>query len=125
MIVILRWSENPRLALLVSSTSRMVVDEDPSFNGIVRSSPGGVRRRLLWCYRRPSGESRLDDNPIVAFRRSLEVSQDSDDALRSRNLEYHVGIMGMTMNLASPSLLMMALYAHSNRATSKRRNSVR
>jgi hypothetical protein len=124
MIVILRWSENPRLAFLVSSTSRMVVDEDPSFNGIVRSSPSGVRRRLLWCCRRPSGESRLD-GPIVAFRRSLEVSQDSDDALMSRNLEYHVGIMGMTMNLASPSLLMMALYPHSNRATSKRRNSVR
>jgi hypothetical protein len=38
MIVILRSSEKPRLALLVSSAERIVVTIDALFMGIVRSS---------------------------------------------------------------------------------------
>jgi hypothetical protein len=42
MIIVLRSSEKPRLALLVSSDDRIVVAVDASFVGIVRLSPLGV-----------------------------------------------------------------------------------
>jgi hypothetical protein len=40
MIIVLRSLEKPRLALLDSLVSRIVVAIDASFVGIVRSSPG-------------------------------------------------------------------------------------
>jgi hypothetical protein len=60
MIIVLRSSEKPRLALLVSLVSRIVIAVDASFVGIVRSSPGdelsfvprndieGPAARALW-----------------------------------------------------------------------------
>jgi hypothetical protein len=47
MITVLCSSEKSRLAFLVYSTGRMVVVEDASFVGIVRSSLVTCRRSLL------------------------------------------------------------------------------
>jgi hypothetical protein len=47
MIVVLRSSEKPRLALLVSSASRMVVVVDASFVGIVKSSLGDASTSIV------------------------------------------------------------------------------
>jgi hypothetical protein len=49
MITVLCSSEKSRLAFLVYSTGRMVVVEDASFVGIVRSSPHDVSAFVVGC----------------------------------------------------------------------------
>jgi hypothetical protein len=68
MIAILRSSEKPRLALLVSSAGHMVVVVDASFIGIVRSSPS--------------------DSLAIIIGGATEGS-----TVRSGHLEYHVGVV--------------------------------
>lgn len=94
MIVVLRSSEKKRLAFLVSSTDRMLVVGDASFARIVRSSLSDVSVFVAGCHDAIGGLTvRAIWMPPIAFYRSLEVRPDDDDALRSRHLEYHVGVV--------------------------------
>jgi hypothetical protein len=93
MITVLRSSEKPRLALLVSSFDRIVVAVDASFVGIVRSSPAGVLSfDVIRAIEGPTARA-VWIAPPKALCSSLEVSSNGDDTLRSRHLEYHLRVV--------------------------------